>query len=102
MSVADNVTKFFKQRLLSRKIYYEVQQDSDDGVTLLQIKNKDYLSITEDFRKARHQRLAKFMIEQLKGLILAHRDPIWCDVLLRHVRIMHFFLGEIFYREFEN
>jgi hypothetical protein len=102
LSAADNETQFFKQRLLSRQLYYEVEQASEDGVALLQIKNKDYMSITEDFRKARHQRLAKFMIEHLKGPILTHRDPIWCDVLLRHVRIMHFFPGEIVYREFEK
>jgi|LauGreDrversion4_2_1035121.scaffolds.fasta_scaffold46233_1 CRP-like cAMP-binding protein len=42
------------------------------------------------------------MIERMQGPIIAHRDPIWCDVLLRHVRIMHFNPGEIVYREFEK
>jgi|LauGreDrversion4_2_1035121.scaffolds.fasta_scaffold46233_2 hypothetical protein len=35
LSVADNMTAFFKQRLLSREIMYEVEQTSEDGVALI-------------------------------------------------------------------
>jgi hypothetical protein len=42
------------------------------------------------------------MMEKMQGPIIAHRDPIWCDVLLRNVRIMHYNPGEIVYREFEK
>jgi hypothetical protein len=54
LSVADNMTYFFKQRLMQRQVVYEVEQVDEEGVSLVQIKNGDYLSITEDFRKSRH------------------------------------------------
>lgn len=39
---------------------YEVEVGSGP-VIMLQIKIKDYLSLTEEYRKARHTRITKFL-----------------------------------------
>lgn len=64
-----------------RPIEYEV--DHGSPLVLMQIKNKDYLSITEDYRKARHQRIARFIIDRSVGPVFSKRDPVWYDVFLR-------------------
>lgn len=59
----DAVFKFMMSSTLAiHPVTYEVEKGSGT-LYLLRLKNKDYLSLTEDFRKARHLRVAKFLQE---------------------------------------
>jgi hypothetical protein len=95
LSLAEKITLS-----LIKKYHYKVENASE--IYLMTIKNKDYLSLTEEHRKARHQRLARFILENLKGPLFVTRDPVWCDVFLRNMTIKHYLPGEIVYREFEK
>lgn len=89
---------------IMKKVKYEVENknSADAPIQLMVIKNKDYLSLTEEHRKARHRKLARFLLENLKGPLFVTRDPVWCDVFLRNMAIKHYQPGEIVYREFER
>ncbi len=57
----DAVFKFMMSTTLGiHPVTYEVERGSGT-LYLLRVKNKDYLSLTEDFRKARHLRVTKFL-----------------------------------------
>ena len=79
---------------------YEVEKGVPAEV--IQIANKDYFGLTEDYRKSRHLRITKFLQEKLKGPIFENRDNVWFDVFLRHMSINHFSRGDIVYKEFQS
>lgn len=68
---------------------------------MIQIKNKDYLSLTEDSRKARHFRIARFLQEKSQGTLWRNKDNVFLDAFLKEMVIKHFNKGDTIYREFE-
>lgn len=97
----DAVFKFMMSSTLAiHPVTYEVEKGSGT-LYLLRLKNKDYLSLTEDFRKARHLRVAKFLQENCQGPLFRSKDNVWMDLFLRNMVIKHVCSGEIVYKEFE-
>ena len=79
MTLLSTITEFIKARgHVEQGVVYGVE----GNVSIMQIKNRDFLNMTEDYRKARHIRITKFLQEKTLGQVFKRRDNVWCDQFL--------------------